>query len=184
MLTFLVGGARSGKSTLAVQMGEHHGGPVHFLATAEPFDDDLRERVARHRAERPDGWTTEEVPVALADAVVAAPADSFLIVDCLTVWLANLMVHAPSPEAVVGFVETHVAALAEALRHRAGTTHAPTVVVSNEVGMGIHPESPMGRDYRDQLGRANQLIAATADRTLLLVAGRALRLDNPWELLR
>ena len=184
MLTFLVGGARSGKSTLAVQMGEHHGGPVHFLATAEAFDDDLRDRIARHRAERPDGWTTEEVPVELADAVLAVPADSFLIVDCLTVWLANLMVHAPAQSGTGGFVEHHVARLADALRHRAGVTHAPIVVVSNEVGMGVHPESPMGRDYRDHLGRTNQLVAAVADRSLLMVAGRALRLDNPWELLR
>ncbi|MBP9051651.1 MAG: bifunctional adenosylcobinamide kinase/adenosylcobinamide-phosphate guanylyltransferase, partial [Ilumatobacteraceae bacterium] len=68
-LTFLVGGARSGKSTLAVQMGEHHGGPVHFIATAQAFDDDLRARVARHRAERPTTWTTAEVPLELASAV-------------------------------------------------------------------------------------------------------------------
>lgn len=184
MLTFLVGGARSGKSTLAVQMGEHHGGPVHFLATAEPFDDDLRDRVARHRAERPAAWVTEEVPVELAAAVLAATAGAFLIVDCLTVWLANLMVHAPSPSEADDFVNHHVAELADALRHRAGVTPAPTVVVSNEVGMGVHPESAMGRDYRDHLGRVNQLVAAAADRTLLMVAGRALRLDNPWELLR
>ena len=178
MLTFLVGGARSGKSTLAVQMGEHHGGPVHFLATAEAFDDDLRDRIARHRAERPDGWTTEEVPVELADAVLAVPADSFLIVDCLTVWLANLFTHVDDAARRRQYGHDLVAAL------RTRGHGAPTVVVSNEVGMGVHPETTLGRDYRDELGRLNQSVAALADRSLLLVAGRALRLDNPWELLR
>jgi adenosylcobinamide kinase / adenosylcobinamide-phosphate guanylyltransferase len=179
-LTFLVGGARSGKSTLAVQMGEHHGGPVHFIATAEAFDDDLRDRIARHRAERPAGWSTAEVPVALAASVVDAPAGAFLIVDCLTVWLSNLFVHVSGAAERAG----HGEALIGALRARSMHGTAATVVVSNEVGMGVHPETPMGREYRDELGRLNQLVAAAADRSLLLVAGRALRLDNPWELLR
>ncbi|MEQ1700935.1 MAG: bifunctional adenosylcobinamide kinase/adenosylcobinamide-phosphate guanylyltransferase [Ilumatobacteraceae bacterium] len=179
-LTLLLGGARSGKSTLAVQMGEHHGGPVHFIATAEAFDDDLRDRIARHRAERPDGWVTAEVPVDLAAAVADAPEGAFVIIDCLTVWLANLFVHAggPAPRAAAAD------ALVTALRDRAVHGAAPTVVVSNEVGMGVHPETPMGRDYRDELGRLNQSVAAVADRSLLLVAGKAVRLDNPWELLR
>ncbi len=172
MLTFLVGGARSGKSTLAVQMGLRSGAPVTFVATAEPFDDDLRERVARHRAERPPLWTTVECPIALGDAVAAVPDAQFLIVDCLTVWLANLFQHEPSHD-------VHVAAAVQALHGRQGRT----VVVSNEVGMGVHPETGLGRGYRDALGRVNQLVAAGADTTLLLVAGRAVRLDDPWELL-
>jgi adenosyl cobinamide kinase/adenosyl cobinamide phosphate guanylyltransferase len=180
VLTFLIGGARSGKSTLAVQMGEHHGGPVHFLATAEAFDDDLRARIARHRAERPAGWTTVEVPLDLADAVAAAPADAFLIVDCLTVWLANLLEHVP----VAADRALAADQLVAALRGRGMVGTGPTVVVSNEVGMGVHPETPLGRRYRDDLGRVNQLVAAVADRSLLLVAGRAVRLDNPWDLLR
>jgi adenosyl cobinamide kinase/adenosyl cobinamide phosphate guanylyltransferase len=179
-LTFLVGGARSGKSTLAVQMAEHHGGPVHFIATAEAFDDDLRARIARHRAERPASWTTVEVPVDVAAAVASAPADACVIVDCLTVWLGNLYVHTDGPAARLAAID----ALTAALRDRCSQTDAPTVVVSNEVGMGVHPETPMGREYRDELGRLNQAVAAVADRSLLLVAGRALRLDNPWELMR
>ena len=171
-LTFLVGGARSGKSTLAVQMGEHHGGPVHFIATAQAFDDDLRARVARHRAERPTTWTTAEVPLELASAVADAPAGTFVIVDCLTVWLDH--------QRRAQYGHDAVAALAERRRSDVG----PTVVVSNEVGMGVHPETPAGREYRDELGRLNQLVAATADRSLLLVAGRAQRLENPWDLLR
>jgi len=180
MITFLVGGARSGKSTLAVQMGEHHGGPVHFIATAEAFDDDLRDRVARHRAERPSSWTTAEVPVELATAIAVAPAEALVIVDCLTVWLANLFVHVTDEQQRTQSGHDMVTALRD--RSRAGG--GPTVVVSNEVGLGVHPETPMGREYRDALGRLNQLVTAVADRSLLMVAGRALRLDNPWELLR
>ncbi len=172
-LTLLIGGARSGKSTLAVQMGEHHGGAVTFIATAEPFDDDLRERIARHRDERPSGWATIECPVHLAGAIGDVPDEHLLIVDCLTVWLANLFVRGEDIEAL-GLE------LIDALRRRLG----PTVVVTNEVGMGVHPESESGRVYRDELGRLNQLVAAASDTSLLMVAGRAVRLENPWELLR
>lgn len=175
MLTFLVGGARSGKSTLAQQIGERSGGPVTVIATAEPFDDDLRERIARHRDDRPSHWTTVEASTYLADAVVTVPHDHVLIVDCLTVWLANLMHHL-----LPRGIDMQVDALVEALRARDG---APTVVVSNEVGMGVHPETDLGREYRDLLGRVNQRIAAVADTSLLLVAGRALRLDDPWTVL-
>lgn len=172
MLTLLLGGARSGKSTLAVQMAERQQQPVVFIATAEAFDDDMAARIRRHRDERPAHWTTIECPVALAEAVDAAPADSFVVVDCLTVWMANLMVHSAD----------HTDAAAVLLAALARRT-APAVVVSNEVGMGIVPEHPMGREYRDDLGRLNQQVAALAHTTLLLVAGRATRLDDPWTLL-
>ena len=172
MLTLLIGGARSGKSTLAVQMAERQGAPVTFVATAEPFDDDLRARIERHRAERPPHWTTVECPLELAGAVLTAADAEFLVVDCLTVWFGNLFAHGVArDEARDAFVE--------ALRRRVGDT----VVVTNEVGMGIHPDTGMGREYRDELGRLNQMVAAIADTTLLLVAGRAVRLQDPWELL-
>jgi adenosylcobinamide kinase/adenosylcobinamide-phosphate guanylyltransferase len=175
MLTFLLGGARRGQSTLGVQIAERQPLPVTYVATAEPFDDDLRDRVERHRAERPAQWTTVECPVELAAAIRAVPDDRFLIVDCLTVWLGNLFVHVIDSEQIA----TRAQDLDAALRTRTG----PTVVVSNEVGMGVHPDSPLGRVYRDELGRLNQLVAASADTTLLLVAGRALRLEDPWEFL-
>lgn len=172
MLTLLTGGARSGKSTVAVQMAERQAAAVTFIATAEPFDDDLRDRIERHRAERPPHWTTVECPVELAEAVRSAPAASFLVVDCLTVWLGNLFAHDAPRDAACD-------ALVDALQHR----HGHTVVVTNEVGMGIHPDTDLGRVYRDELGRLNQLVARIADTTLLLVAGRAVRLQDPWELL-
>jgi adenosylcobinamide kinase/adenosylcobinamide-phosphate guanylyltransferase len=171
MLTLLVGGARSGKSTLAVQMAERQDAPVTFIATAEPLDDDMADRIHRHREERPPHWTTVECPIDLATALTSVPADHFVIVDCLTVWLGNLFAHdrVGDADAAVG-----------ALRARSGDS----VAVSNEVGMGIHPETDLGRRYRDELGRLNQAVAAVADTTLLLVAGRAVRLHDPWELLR
>lgn len=173
-VTLLVGGARSGKSSLAVEIGHRHLGDVVVVATAEAFDDDLRERIARHRAERPD-WPTVEAPVELADALAAIDDHSLVIIDCLTVWVGNLFHHVPDAAAR----EAHYDALLAAF----GARRAPTVVVSNEVGMGLVPETALGREYRDELGRLNQRVAAIADTALLLVAGRALPLRSPWDLL-
>lgn len=177
MLTFLVGGARSGKSTLAVEIALRHeadDGEVVFIATTEPFDDDLRARVAADRQERPD-WPTAEAPVALAAAVLAAPVHALVIVDCLTVWMGNLFHHMPGAAERARAVDELVAALT----HRV----APTVVVSNEVGLGLVPDTSLGREYRDGLGRLNQRMVAVADRSLFLVAGRAVPLVDPWEVL-
>lgn len=179
MLTFLVGGARSGKSSLAVEMGVRWAGPVTYLATAEPFDDDLRGRVARHRDERPASWVTLEEPVDLAGAIRSVPDGSMLIVDCLTVWLANLLVRVMPLPAILQSAHDMVDELvARRVRGAAGS-----VVVSNEVGSGIVPDNELSRSYRDELGRINQAVAAAADTTLLVVAGRALRLSDPWTLL-
>lgn len=173
-ITLLVGGARSGKSSLAVRMGEAHVGAVVFVATAEPFDGDLRERVQRHRAERPP-WPTVEAPLHLAAAVEEADPSAMVIVDCLTVWVGSLFHHHPYEDQRAAEYQQLIAAL--------GARAAPTVVVSNEVGMGVHPESDLGRRYRDELGRLNQMVAALATTTLLMVAGRAVRLHDPMELL-
>jgi adenosylcobinamide kinase / adenosylcobinamide-phosphate guanylyltransferase len=169
-VTFLLGGARSGKSSLAVEIGRRHAGEVVFIATAELSDDDMASRIARHRDERPD-WPTIEAPLDLATAIADAPGEVLLIVDCLTVWVANEMHHRGVVDAtgVVG-----------ALSGRPGCS----VVISNEVGMGVHPETELGRLYRDELGRANQAVAAIAEPALLLVAGKAMRLDDPWKALR
>ena len=166
-VTLLIGGARSGKSSLAVDIGRRHHGDVVFIATAEPFDDDLRERIAQHRRDRPD-WTTVEAPLDLGAAIAGSPRNALLIVDCITVWVGNELHHRE-------FIDP--SSVAAALGDRSG----PSVVITNEVGLGVHPETELGRRYRDDLGRANQAVAAIATTTLLMVAGRALRLDDPWK---
>lgn len=173
-ITFLVGGARSGKSALAVELGRRHDGEVAVVATAQPFDDDLRDRIARHRADRPD-WPTIEEPLDLAGAVRRCPPEALVIVDCLTVWLGNAL-HAGHDETGI---DDAVGALVDVLDTRPGAS----VVISNEVGLGIHPDSELGRHYRDLLGRVNQGLARRASTSLLLVAGRATVLRDPWELL-
>ena len=166
-VTLLIGGVRSGKSALAVEMGRRHHGEVVLIATAEPFDDEMRERIARHQSDRP-GWATIEAPLDLGAAIAGAPADVMLIVDCVTVWVGNELHHRGDVDPT---------GVATALNERRG----PSVVITNEVGLGVHPETDLGRRYRDDLGRANQLIAAVATTTLLMVAGKALRLEDPWK---
>ncbi len=165
--TLLVGGARSGKSDLAVKLGTAWPGEVVFAATAEPIDDDMAARIDRHRLDRPDHWETVEHPRFGADQVAATADGPLLIVDCLTLLVSNLM-FGELP------VEPHVTDLAKSLAARSG----PSIVVSNEVGMGVHPQTPLGRAYRDQLGTANRLLADRAETALLIVAGRALPLET------
>jgi adenosyl cobinamide kinase/adenosyl cobinamide phosphate guanylyltransferase len=166
-VTLLIGGVRSGKSALAVEIGRRHAGDVLFIATAEPFDDEMRSRISRHRDDRPD-WPTIEAPIDLGAAIATASEDALLIIDCLTVWVGNELHHHGSID---------VDAVARALTVRQG----PSVVVTNEVGLGVHPETELGRTYRDELGRVNQVIAAVATTSLLMAAGKALRLSDPWK---
>ncbi|HYM51370.1 MAG TPA: bifunctional adenosylcobinamide kinase/adenosylcobinamide-phosphate guanylyltransferase [Candidatus Limnocylindrales bacterium] len=169
----LLGGARSGKSTLALEIAARSGAPVTMIATAEPLDPEMAERIAHHRAQRPSGWTTIEEPVALLEAVQAAPARSLLIIDCLTLWVSNLVgqgQHDPAIVAAAGRAATTLAA-------RPGGA----IVVSNEVGLGIIPVNPVARGYRDTLGRVNAAFAALADRTALVVAGRLHELTSATE---
>lgn len=169
MLVFLVGGARSGKSRLAVELAARSGGEVVFLATGEPSDDEMASRIEAHRAERPDGWRTVEEPRALARAVADAPGDPTLVVDCLSLWVANVLELTSEHEIV--------AEAAEAAR-TAAARPGLTVVVSNEVGLGLVPMHPVGRAYRDALGRVNAAWSDVADEAYLVVAGRRLALDR------
>ena len=164
----LLGGARSGKSRLAVRLATETGAPVVFLATGEAGDDEMADRIARHRAERPADWTTIEEPVALREAVAAAPPDAALVVDCLSLWVANLLESRPAAE-----IEAEAAAAAALA---AGRTK--TIAVSNEVGLGVVPATPLGRAYRDVLGRVNAIWAEAADEAYFVVAGRVLRLSE------
>jgi len=134
-------------------------GPKACLATAEPFDDEMRERIALHRAERGPDWTVIEEPLEIA-AAVADHAEGWLLIDCLTLWLNNLLRHGRD-------VDAETARLHEAL----GAAPGDVILVSNEVGLAIAPENALARRFRDLQGRLNRLIAARADRVELLVAG-------------
>ena len=159
-LTFLIGGARSGKSSLAVRLAAESGAPVVFVATGEARDAEMEERIARHRAERPAGWETVEEPVELHAAIESAPPDTCVVVDCLSLWVANILEQGGDPDL------------------RVPTRNGPTIAVSNEVGLGVVPATPLGRAYRDVLGRVNAAWAAAADEAYFVVAGKALRLAD------
>jgi adenosylcobinamide kinase / adenosylcobinamide-phosphate guanylyltransferase len=160
----VLGGARSGKSRHAVERAAQCARRVAFLATARALDGDMAARIARHRAERPSGWTTLEVPQDLVDACRrAAPAHDLILVDCATVWVANLMERGDDDAAVLAAADD----LATLQRERV----VSLLIVSNEVGEGVHPPTELGRRYRDLLGFVNQRLAAAADRVTLMVAG-------------
>ena len=177
MLTVLLGGARSGKSSWAETTGRRAQGTVTYLATCPriPGDTDLDERIERHRSDRPASWTTLEEDVDLAGAIGRAEP-GHLIIDCLTLWVNNLQFQGRTA------AEIHAASTA-ALTAVAGRI-GDTVAVSNEVGSGIVPSDPATRAYRDLLGRINQQWAAAADRVLFLAAGRAIALHDPDDFLR
>jgi adenosyl cobinamide kinase/adenosyl cobinamide phosphate guanylyltransferase len=164
-LVVLLGGARSGKSALAVQLG---GDIATLIATATVIDAEMEERIRRHRAERPAAWTTVEEPLALRSALTSVDSDEALVVDCLSLWVSNLMAEGWSDVAI----EKEGQAVAAAVAARPGLS----VVVSNEVGLGIVPVTPIGRRYRDVLGRVNATFALASDRTLLVVAGKTVEL--------
>lgn len=168
-LALLTGGARSGKSAIAVRRAHAHPGPVVFVATGEARDDEMADRIARHRAERPRHWRTVEEPLELADAVAAQPPEAFLLVDCLALWVANLLERGDTEPEVVA----HAQRVAQACAGRASSG----IVVTNEVGLGLVPLHPLGRDYRDVLGRVNATVAAHAELVQLVVVGRTLTLD-------
>jgi adenosylcobinamide kinase / adenosylcobinamide-phosphate guanylyltransferase len=170
----LTGGARSGKSSLAVALAERDGADVVFLATGQAGDDEMAARIARHRAERPPHWTTVEEPVRLVEAIGAVEPSAYLIVDCLSLWVANLL----ETESACA-IEREAAAAAAVASGRPGTT----IVVTNEVGLGIVPATPLGREYRDALGRVNAIWAERANEAYLVVAGRLLPLRTATEVL-
>ncbi|MEX2626488.1 MAG: bifunctional adenosylcobinamide kinase/adenosylcobinamide-phosphate guanylyltransferase [Ilumatobacteraceae bacterium] len=167
-MTLLTGPVASGKSSLAARMASSWDGPVTVIATAEALDEEMAARIERHRADRPASWTVVEEPRDLEGAVAAFAPDAFAIVDCLTLWVTNLML------GDVDDVEGRAGIVAETLAARA----APSVVVTNEVGWGIVPANDLARAYREVLGRVNGVFAAEAERVLLVVAGRMVELGE------
>ncbi len=175
-LIFLLGGARSGKSHYAETWARRQSQRVLFVATAEPTDADMRQRVADHRQSRPAEWHTLEAPHDSARQIAACPfAHDTLLLDCLTLLTSNILLTLPESATQR---EANAAALAEVERllEVYAASEATWLVVSNEVGMGVVPPTRLGMLYRDMLGRVNQRLAQAADEALLLVAG------IPWRL--
>ena len=162
--TLFLGGARSGKSRLAQAAAEALPGALVYIATATAGDDEMADRIARHRDDRGERWRTVEAPLMLAAAMRAA-GPAIVLVDCLTLWLSNLM---------LGDHDTDAATmdLIAAIRETTG----PLFLVGNEVGLGIVPDTPLGRRFRDAAGRLNQQVAATVDRVQFVAAGLSMRL--------
>ena len=166
MLTLLTGGARSGKSTAAVQLATSSDATVVYLATAQAGDAEMTDRIARHRADRPATWTTLESPRELAAALASTSAEATVIVDCLALWVTNLLDESDDE------ILARAGDVADLAAARPGTT----IVVTNEVGSGIVPDNPLARRFRDVLGSVNQRFAAVADRSFLCVSGGLLAL--------
>jgi adenosylcobinamide kinase / adenosylcobinamide-phosphate guanylyltransferase len=165
--TILVGGgARSGKSRFALEHARRLGERRVFVATAEGLDEEMRARITRHQEERAGAFTTVEEPLALPQALAELNAD-VVVIDCLTLWLSNLL--------VTGVAAPDIEALIEALAEVLASRRFHAVVVSNEVGMGLVPESPLGRSFRDLTGRAHQRLARDADEIYLAAMGIVLR---------
>jgi adenosylcobinamide kinase/adenosylcobinamide-phosphate guanylyltransferase len=166
--TLVLGGARSGKSAFAERLVRGSALKRIYLATATADDDEMQARISHHRIQRGDGWTTVEEPLELTQALAAASAqESAVLVDCLTLWLSNVM-HAGRD------AETETQRLADWLRQ----TQAPVVLVSNEIGLGLVPETSLGRRFRDAQGRLNQAIAAAVPNVVFVAAGLPLRLKG------
>jgi adenosylcobinamide kinase/adenosylcobinamide-phosphate guanylyltransferase len=165
-LTFLLGGARSGKSAYAEKLATALPAPWTYIATAQACDDEMAERIALHRARRGEGWSTVDAPLELAQALRAVPDGRPVLVDCLTLWLSNHML-----------AEHDLDALSVELESALSAPRGPWFVVSNEVGLGIVPDSALGRRFRDAQGRLNQRIAALADRVFFMVAGLPMQVN-------
>jgi adenosylcobinamide kinase/adenosylcobinamide-phosphate guanylyltransferase len=194
-LILILGGARSGKSTFAERLAARSGRTVAFIATATAGDNEMRERIAQHRASRPREWHTIEEPLDLAGAVLQAyTLADVVLLDCVTLWLGNLLLQEPGQHESddQGKEELHItshlfderssqqieALLAAVQSVETGKT---LMVVSNEVGLGIVPAYPLGRVYRDTLGYVNQRLAQVADRVYLMVAGMAIDIKRLQE---
>ena len=159
-LTLVIGGARSGKSRHAEICVERHAPPHAYIATAQAFDDEMRARIDEHRARRSADWQTIDAPFELVSALNGVPDRQSVLIDCLTLWLTNVMLAERD-------VDEESRQLADVLAKPRG----PWFVVSNEVGLGIVPDNPLGRRFRDAAGRLNQMVAERASSVIFMVAG-------------
>ncbi len=158
--TIILGGARSGKSSFAERLAVHYGKSRVYIATAQALDDEMRSRIERHISRRGAGWRTVEAPLDVASTVAKAAAGEVLLLDCATLWLSNHLL-----------AGTDLSAATNGLLSALRACPADVIVVSNEVGFGIVPDTPLGRQFRDAQGRLNQHLAEWADLAVLVVAG-------------
>ena len=176
----ILGGARSGKSREAERRATESGLAVSVIATAEALDDEMAARIRRHQTDRPTGWRTLETPVTLADTLLleAAP-DRCLLVDCLTLWLSNLLMDAePLPPGADAEALPLFRAQRDALLGVLPGLPGRIILVANEVGLGLVPETPLGRLFRDEAGRLNQAVATRCERVVFIAAGLPLVLKQ------
>ncbi|MBP1846747.1 adenosylcobinamide kinase/adenosylcobinamide-phosphate guanylyltransferase [Rhizobium petrolearium] len=167
-VTFVLGGARSGKSSFSEKLARETGFECHYIATGRAYDDEMRQRIARHRADRGEGWVTHEVPVDLMSCLEAINAPGRVaLVDCLTLWITNLMME-----------DRDIDAAGETLVRSFAPLTGRLILVSNEVGLGIVPENRMAREFRDHAGRLHQKIAAAADEVFFIAAGLPLKMKG------
>lgn len=178
-LTFILGGARSGKSAYAEKLAREFAGQVTYIATAQALDQEMLQRVAAHRQARPAAWVTLEIPLGVGQALLAGPAVAGLVLlDCLTLLVSNLLMQVCTPAGELdetagsALVDEEIENLLRAVR----LSEADFIIVSNEVGLGLVPPYPLGRAYRDLLGRANQRLASQADQVIFMVAGIPMKL--------
>jgi adenosylcobinamide kinase/adenosylcobinamide-phosphate guanylyltransferase len=166
-LIFVTGGVRSGKSSHALDLAGEAGEPVLFVATAHASDSEMVERIARHRAERPDAWRTREATSGELEEYVASGGEEVALLDCLTLYVGRRLTEGVGAERIASEVE-------ETVRAMRGS-HRLSVVVSNEVGCGVIPDNRLAREFSEALGRVNQVVAAAADEVLLMVSGIPLK---------
>jgi len=176
-IIFLIGGARSGKSSYAVDLARECHGGVAYLATGVACDEEMEERIEKHKNDRPDSWETMEEPLNLEDALKNMNSSiKLVLLDCLGFWVSNLIFHYQSQGKTDSQVEEAVLKRVLEFVSLAKEIDPKIIIVSNEVGMGIVPEAPLGRLFRDVLGRANQIMASRADEVRFFVAGLSMKM--------
>jgi len=164
-VALILGGARSGKSRYGLGLAARYPAPRLFVATCEPRDAEMEARIEAHQRERGSHWTTREVPLKLTEALAAAQESyGVILVDCLTMWVSNLLLQADAPKGAIRMA-------GEGLVETVANTATPTILISNEVGWGIVPDNPLSREFRDQAGWLHQRLAQVADLVVLVVAG-------------
>ncbi|MEW6040194.1 MAG: bifunctional adenosylcobinamide kinase/adenosylcobinamide-phosphate guanylyltransferase [Elusimicrobiota bacterium] len=170
-ITFILGGARSGKSSFALALTKKKAGRTAFIATCRPLDEEMKRRIALHRAKRPSDWRTFEEPLQLSALVKKiSPKFRVLIIDCLTLFISNILLKGHSDNVI----EKRVIELLKILKK----LKCNSILIANEVGLGVVPESKLGRKFRDLAGRINQTVAGLADEVFFITAGIPLKIGT------